>query len=520
MASTHATAVRKLLPLLLLVALLNLCGCRTRRPDPGTVVVAIESSPNNLDPRVGTDAQSQKISALIFDSLVVKGKDYRFLPWLAVSWEQPDPLTWIFHLRDGVRFQDGRPLEAEDVAWTIDSMVDGTLVTAKSGNLLSVKRAFARDRLTVAVLLKRPDESLLFNLSDLLFGVVPRGSGRNFGDHPVGSGAFRFMSQAVDKEVVLERVKCWSDGLDGAEGNVRRLRFEVVPDAVTTALELKKGSADVAVNALTLDMVRVLRKTPEIVDSSGPGAPVMYLNFNVTAGPLRDPRVRQAIALAMDRQAIVNALWLGQARLAGTLLPPGHWAQAPAEMLASYPHDPARAAALLEAAGYRAGRDGVRVRLEMKTSNSEETGLLAQILQQQLAASGISLTIRASEFGTFYADVQRGAFQMYALRWIGSNDDPDILRYAFGSGEMPPVGGNRGRYSNGEVDSLLAEAAGTADERKRRADYVRVQEILSEDLPAIPLWYPDNHVVHRASVTGVNEGADGDFGFLRRVTVR
>ncbi len=132
--------------------------------------------------------------------------------------------------------------------------------------------------------------------------------------------------------------------------------------------------------------------------------------------------------------------------------------------MAAYPHDVERAKALLEAAGFHAGKDGVRLRITLKTSTDETTRLMAAVLQQQLRAAGIDLQIRSAEFGTFYADVTKGAFQMYALRWIGSNEDPDIFRYAYGSESFPPKGGNRGRYANARVDALLAAAAAVTDE--------------------------------------------------------
>jgi peptide/nickel transport system substrate-binding protein len=151
----------------------------------------------------------------------------------------------------------------------------------------------------------------------------------------------------------------------------------------------------------------------------------------------------------------------------------------------------------------------------MKTSQDETTRLLAEILQSQLGEVGIQLTLRSSEFGTFYSDVTNGRFEMYALRWIGSNEDPDIFRYAFGSDRTPPKGGNRGHYSNPQVDALLAQAAGTTDEGIRRAAFVQVQQILARDLPAIPLWYPNNEVVHATRVMGIVPRADGSFDFLR-----
>ena len=506
-----------------------LCGCRGKVADPRTAVMIIESSPNNLDLRVGTDAQSERVGGQIFDALVKKDEHYELQPWLATSWEQPDALTWVFHLRDGVRFHDGRPLEAEDVAYTIESLIDGAvgnLITAKGGNFAAVDKAEARDRLTVLIKMKRPDAGLLFNMSDGLFGVVPKGSGNDFGLHPVGSGPFKFVSAVQDKEVIVERNHdYWADRVSGLTPvtteahRIERIRFEVVPDTITSALELQKGSADLASNVVTFDMVHALESRPNLKIESGPGSPVVYVTFNVTDPLLKDKRVRQAVACAIDRQAIVDAIWRGQARLANTLLPTGHWAAAAHDELAQYPHDVARAQRLLEEAGFPADRDGVRMRLTLKTSTDETTRLMAAVLQQQLRAAGIRLQIRSAEFGTFYADVTKGAFQIYALRWIGSNEDPDIFRYAYGSGSFPPKGGNRGRFSNPRVDALLREASASSDRAVRKKDYVEVQQILAEELPGIPLWYPNNELVHTRRIVNVRPRASGNFDFLREAEV-
>ncbi len=495
----------------LLGVFLPLAGCRGADDPAGTVRFLIESSPNNLDLRQGTDAQSERIGALVFDALVHKDEHFTLQPWLATAWERPDPRTWVFHLRPGVHFHDGKPLTAEDVAWSIRSMTNGALTTSKGGSFALVTSVLAQGPLTVEVRTAEPDPELLFNLSDGLFGVVENGAGRDAGLQPVGTGPFRFVDQVQDKEVVLERNADWWGGAP----KIERVRFEVVPDNISMALELKKGSADVESNAITPDEVHALADVRQLRTYVRPGADVYYANFNVHDPALQDVRVRQAVACALDKQALISALWRGHAVPAITLLPPGHWAAASPPELPQYPYNPGRARALLDAAGLRPDARGVRLRFTLKTSTDETTRLLAQVLQQQMRAVGIQLDLRSAEFGTFYADITRGAFQMYILRWTGSNEDPDIFRYAYASASFPPRGGNRGRYSNPQVDDLLRRAAGETTEEARRQDEIQLQEVLATDLPSIPLWYPDVVVVHSARLTHMQLDPGGSFGFLR-----
>jgi peptide/nickel transport system substrate-binding protein len=448
--------------------------------------------------------------------MVRKDEHFNLQPWLATSWERPDALTWVFHLRDGVRFHDGKVMDARDVAWSIQSMTNGALISVKGGAFADVARVEVQGPLTLVVRTWKPDASLLFNLSDGLFGVVERGAGRDEGLHPVGTGPFRFVSQVQDKEVVVERnADYW-----GGAPKIERVRFAVVPDTITAALEMKKGSADVESNVLTQDMVHALRGTAGLVVETGPGARVDYANFNVTDAALRDVRVRQAIACALDKPALIAALWRGQARPAENLLPPGHWAAAQDSELPQYPRDVARAVRLLDAAGLKPDKDGVRLRFTLKTSTDETTRLEAQAIQAELREAGIALTLRSAEFGAFYSDITKGAFQMYMLRWIGSNEDPDIFRYAYGSGSFPPKGGNRGRFYDARLDALLQQAAAETDEGLRHRLYVEAQQILAEELPGIPLWYPDNVVVHSTRVRSVVLNAGGSFDFLRTTELR
>lgn len=488
-------------------------GCGRRSANANSVTVLIENSPNSLDPRVGTDAAAERIDSLMFDSLVRRNEHYGMDPDLALRWDTPNPLTYIFHLRSGVYFQDGRLLTSRDVKWTLDSVLNGSILSVKAGAYKNISSIDAPDPTTVVIHLSRPDPALLWNLCNAAIGIVPYGSGRDFWRHPIGSGPFRFVSQETDKDVVIER----SSNYWGAKPHIERVIFNVVPDETTRALELEKGSADVAVNGLSPDMVNALKRRPNLVVEDGPGSEIEYVVFNLRAPYLKDTMVRKAIAMAINRPLIIHSLMRDRARTAESLLPPQQWAWT--DEVEKYPHDPAAANALLDRAGYKRGADGMRFHIGMKTSTDETTRLLAVVVQQQLAHVGIAVDLRSYEFATFYADLRRGAFEMAPSRWIGGNEQPDIFRYAYASASFPPHGSNRGYYSNARLDALLNDADGTLDEAQRRTDYIEVQQILARELPTLDLWYLDTVIVHTRRLHNVQPSPSGDFDFLRSAFV-
>jgi len=470
----------------------------------------IESSPTNLDPRVGIDAQSELIDSLICDDLLSRGDNLNVAPGLAERWDTPDTRTFVFHLHPGVIFHDGRPLTSRDVKWTFDSLLQGKIRSTKSAVYKYVDHIDAPDNVTVVFHMKEQDATLLWNLSDGAIGIVPYGSGDEMTLHPIGSGPFKFVSSETDREVVLER----NDNYWREKAKVTRVRFSVVPDVNTRALELRKGSGDIAVNSLTPDMVLTLSRDNGLLVERSPGTRLAYLAFNLRDPILKDVRVRQAFAYALDRRPMIEFLWRGEAQAARSVLPTQSWAyngDVPA-----YEHDPVKANQLLDAAGYPRV-NGERFHITMKTSTDENTRLMVAVMQQQLREVGVVLDIRSFEFATFFADVTHGAFQIYGLRWIGGNEDPDIFEYAFDSAKIPPNGANRGFYSNPRLDGLIDQARRQIDSAARQPLYFEVQRILANDLPYINLWYLDNVVVHTPRVKNLRLNPSGNYDFLRIV---
>jgi peptide/nickel transport system substrate-binding protein len=481
------------------------CSSKTDRQ---TLVMIIESSPTNLDPRVGLDAQSERIDDLLFDDLLTRDDHLNVQPGLAERWEIPDPRTYIFHLHRGVKFHDGRPLTSRDVKWTFDSLLQGKIRSTKSSAYRLVDHIDAPDDSIVVFHLKEPFATLLWNLSDGAIGIVPYGSGDEMSSRPIGSGPFRLVSAQLDREVVIER----NQDYWGQKAHLNRVRFIVVPDTTTRALELRKGSADIAINALTADMILALQRESKLEVLHAPGTVLSYLAFNLRDPILKDVRVRQALAFAIDRGPMLQYLSRGFARPAGSILPPESWAYN--GDTSRYDYDPERARQLLEQAGYSAV-NGVRFHLTMKTSTEESTRLMAAVLQQQLHDVGIALDIRTFEFATFFSDVTRGAFEFYSLRWIGGNEDPDIFEYVFHSTRFPPHGANRGYFANARVDALIDQARSQLDQNTRKRLYAEVQNILAQQLPYINLWYQDNVLVHSKRVRNLTLNPSGNYDFLK-----
>src|ERR1700675_4002899 len=262
---------------LILATLSTLLGCsRSAHNDPSSLTFLIESNPTNLDPRYATDSYSQRIDGLLFSALLQRDAQMNLHGDLADTWEIPDPLTYVFHLHPGVRFQDSRPLTSTDVKSTFDFILNPANRSPKRGAFRLVDSIDTPDPVTVVFHLKEPSPSFPVNLVRSTTGIVPVNAPADFSRHPIGSGPFRFVSQFQDSEVTVER----NTEYFGAAPQISRVRFRIVPDAIVRALELRKGSADLELSSLAPDMIPVLAKQPDLSVTEGPGANLTYLGLN------------------------------------------------------------------------------------------------------------------------------------------------------------------------------------------------------------------------------------------------
>jgi peptide/nickel transport system substrate-binding protein len=504
--------------LLIFLLVLFFVSCRPSPEDrkAGYLVAGLESYPLQLDPRYATDANSVRIGNLMYNSLLRANEQFELGPELAENWRIVDDLTYLLDLRKGVTFHDGRRLTAADVKFTYESILQADSRSPKRGLLEPLHAIEQIGSHQLKFRLAAPHAPFV---EQFTLGIVPSGSPPvHDATHrpPAGSGPFILASMQSGEKVTLRANPNYWDGKPQLAG----LIFRSVPDAMVRVLEFKKGSIDFMQNDLEPDMLPWLASNTDADIGSYDGTTYQYIGVNLSHPILRDVKVRQALACAVDRDRIIRHVLKGTVTKANGLLAPINWAYD--DTVQRWPYDPARAKRLLDEAGF-ADPDGdgpqPRFRLSFKTTNIDLRRRIAEALKEQLHYVGIELEVRTYEWATFFSDVKRGNFHLYSLAWVGVMD-PDILYQIFHSLSVPPRGDNRGRYMNREVDGLLDQGRKTTDRAKRKLVYAQAQQILAEDLPYVPLWWWKNVIVKRPSIEGFVPYPDGELISLQKVSWR
>lgn len=473
----------KLIKYLLFIFTLLLLGCHLKNDQETkeNITFAIAQAPLNLDPRYATDAASERVNRLIYQRLVEFDGASKVTPGIA-SWKQLSATEYQFELKQGLPdFHINLPITAEDVKATYDSLLKlkNSPHTAEFNNILSIEVVSA--------------STLIFNLKQadahfpekLIIGILSSqliAQGHDFSHAPVGNGPLKLVSW--ENSLVLERL---SDS--------KKITLTEVKDPTVRVLKLLRGEADLIQGDLPPELVKYLQTKPQVTVNSSKGANFSYLGLNMQDPILKQIKVRQAIAYAIDRKAIIDSVMVSQTRVASVILPPEHYAGN--ANLIPYEYNPVLAKQLLQEAGV-----SLPLKLVYKTSTDAQRVRLATILQAQMESAGIDLEIKSLDWGTFFEDVKQGKFQLYGLTWVGIKT-PDIYSKVFGSEYFPPNGFNRGRYSDTILDGLLT-----------KEDWQAATQLIYSQLPYIPLWYEGQFAAYRDSIKSYTPQPDGNWDGL------
>jgi len=513
--------LRPILTFLLLIATVSLTvfsGCENPVP-LDVLVLAVEKDPITFDPLRGTgDAVTAHIHQLIFDPLVVKDEHFNVVPRLATFEHSADFTVFTFHIKPGIKFQNGKDFSSADVRYTFDTIINPDRKVPIRSDYTIIAKMDTPDPLTIIFTLKQPSTNFLVTMVPVM--IIPEGSADTIANNPIGTGPFRRVAYTKTQFLDFE---AFNDYFNGAP-KVKKLRVRVVPDDSTRQLEFANGTIDLAVNTLfSPDTIDAMRQTPGLRVEISPGTRFYYLGINNQDPILQNRLVRQALAYGIDRDIILQQIWRNQARKANAALPPEHWAYEPD--VRTYDYNPALASQLLDQAGYPAKPNEPRLHLRMSSSSVAQSRQVAAIFQEQLRQVGVELELEQFETQTFTQRTRQGQFQLSYSNWVGANEDPQFFQFSYATASIPTEAnryfpGNRSRYSNPEVDQLINEATFTFDQDARKVIYSRIQKIVAEDLPMIPLWLASNVAVMTDRVGNVHVDPSATFYFLRDVTLK
>jgi peptide/nickel transport system substrate-binding protein len=497
------------LALILLVATLAAGAAFAQK----TLTIVRPSDPVALDPQLETTAPGSWVFSQILEPLITLDQDMNVVGRLATEWSFVDPTRLRFTLRQGVTFHDGTPFNAEAVKYTWDR----AFLSDPPGRWKSLAGPVTGveivDEYTVDVVSSIPYGPMLLVMTMPYTGIVSptaaEAAGADFSRAPVGTGPFTFVEWRPNDQIVLEANDAYWRGRPALD----RVVFRTVPEEGARMLELRTGGADMVLLPTPSDLP-ALEADPNFIVEGAPGVGVFYLAFNLDRPAVADVRVRQAIAHAIDRELIVDAILEGGGVLATSVIGEPVFGYKDMRLTELYPYDPERARELLIEAGYTPGSDGMMrdasgavLTLDALPSNgrSLKDREIAEALQAFLRDVGIDVTLDLFDWATTFG-LMRGAtldYDLNSFTWFTTTADADYTMYSnYVSTELPPASWNRWRYANADVDEWLKAARASLDRDERERLYGLVQDQLAIDLPAIPLYGSFEVAALSAKVTG------------------
>jgi peptide/nickel transport system substrate-binding protein len=491
----------------------------------GTVVVGMRSDFGGFNPITNSDLYTGEVIDFgLFTPLVRYDASLKVSPWLAESWEEQGDTAVVFHLRRDVHWHDGPPVTAEDVAFTFERAKQPVSASLLASAFLSnVAAVEVIDSFTVRFRYTRPHAQAL---EDFWWAPAPKHLLENtsaadlrnapFNRAPVGSGPWRFVEWRANERLVLERNPDFPAALGGPPA-IRRLILRIIPDASTMLTELITGAIQVDVPVLP-DQVSSIRADSRLRLIGYPGRTVYYVGWNDARPPFDDARVRRALALAIDRTEVIDALLHGQGVLATSPIPP--WSPVYPPGVEPLPYSPDEARRLLDAAGWKdRDGDGVRenaaghaLRFTLLTAEDQLRRSVVEVLQSQLRLVGADVDVRVVEFQTMIADHRNRDFDAIFTNWILDNFQVAASPFAlFHSSQADvPRSANRSSVRDTVLDRLIEKATGATDPAEQIRTWHDFIARLQERQPVTFMFWLNELAGVDASLGGVTMDPRGE----------
>ena len=445
----------------------------------GTLTYAIGADADSLDPPNMAQMPSEMAGRLIYDGLIQFDSQLRLVPGLAEKWEiSPDGLTYTFHLRPNVKFQDGTPADAEAVKYCFDRMLSDEKPVKASLHSGLVKTTTAVDPTTFRVVLLAPYATYLNNVAHVASTIYSPTAHKKYGKdltlHPVGTGPFRFVEWKRGDQIVVER---WDQSWRG-KPYLDKVIFKIVPEESGRALMLESGDAQLMA-FVPPELATRFGSNKSLVVEQYQSARVLGLSLNNQFGPLKSEKVRRALNYAVDKDAIVKNIYQGKAKASGG--PSGPLISGAVE-LPPYPYDPSKAKQLLAEAGYP---NGFPLTVLSPRGRFLKDAELMQEVQKQLAGVGVKVTLEFMEYAAFNAATRKPVgetkVQAFLQGWVPSNGEARWTMYAlFDGSQWVPTGSNGSFYTNPAMDRVIRQAT-TAPTLKARDEYLKQAQQLAHD---------------------------------------